>query len=562
MADGPEPRPRRDDGYQAAGRIESRASRRGRLGILAVALVVVAWAGATVGPRLGGAPPPGSGPPGSLGSGATGLLPSPPPIDDSGYLPGLEVRQAGRAQGRLPLVVGGLAWMELALARIDATVDLSMTQWLFALPFGETACVCLGAEPDGGRELLVRRYLANDNLGYANPYVDWLPPGFDLTLVDAAPSPDGRAAIVASVVPEADGLRLRVERLPLFTGDPNGNALGSIPLDLTGLGDPGRLTLRVMVAPDGSVVRVTLQRLADDLVGITGVERSWTIPMDPAIGFGPFAEEPPVPDDVTPATCRGGALATASDAVALCTSLGTDAQGRAALFVRIDHRGRYHDVDLGASFREGEILGWQVDGTRGQVYVWEAFAHRAFRVDVATRTSHEAVLGDGSGQNLPSIPPSPEASGFPPPDGTAGTLWQPTDSARNVTANLLAGSVDGRRLYAGGLVFPTGPGATGPGVDSSGIWVLDAATLRPLAHWPAIAAYQALGLSPDGGFLIGIGAPSSSELATYGNHGPQLVLHDPDDGSVIEIQRSLVLRLGGTPSLLPPAIPDPAAPPG
>lgn len=562
MTDGPERIDRRDEGYTVAGRIQSHSSRRGQVGLALVALAVVVWASATVGDRLGVG---GDGPGASSSQGTAGSSGQPAPslgeIPDSGYLPALEERQPGRNAGRLPIVLGGLSWLELAFSRVETALDLSQTQWHFALPYGDTACVCLSTQPTGGRELLLARYGQSDAVQYANPLRDWLPEGYDLTLVDAAVTPDGTGAIVASVVPDDGGrFRLRVERFPLDAGDLIGNDLQSIPIDLGPLGDPGRLTVRVLVAPDGSRARVTLQRLADDLAGITGVERSWSVPIDPATSLGEITEEPPVPDDIRPATCRGSALATASDVVSLCTSLGSDDQGRSDLFLRIDHAGRYRDVALGQIFASGEVIGWQVDGTRGLVYVWQAFAHRIQRVTVSTGSVKEAVLGDGQGHDLPTNQPPPVGHGFPPPDPVSTTLWQPTDSARDTTANLLAGSVDGQELYAGGLVYPTGPGATGS-LDSTGIWVLDTETLRPIAHWAAVAAYQELALSPDGGFLVGVGQPSSSELAQYGNHGPQLVLHDPGDGSVIAIHRSLVLRLGGMPYLLPAPPPDPAVSP-
>jgi len=549
MAEGPGRAGRPDDTYSVAGRIESRPSRRGRLTVVLLALVVVGWAGVTVGDRLAGRQPGRSAAP-SLVADASA---EPTPVANSGYLPSLEVGGRG-AVGRLPLMLGGLAWLDLSLPRIDSALDLDQDQWDFALPFGETACICLVAEPTGGAELVVRRFGPSGDVGYADPIANWLTPD-DLRLIDAAPTPDGRAAIVASVVTSNGTDRLRIERFALFADDPAGRTLESAPLDLEVLGDPARLTMRVMVAPDGSLVRVRLQQLGEDLVGITGVERSWVVPIEPAGGFGAFAEEPPVPDDVAPLACPGAALATPTTVVALCTTLGTDASGQSGLILRIDRRGRYQDVDLGPVPTTAEAIGWQVDGATGTAYVWEAFSHRLFRVSVATGAVAKAVLGNGLGQNRPTIEPSPTAPavrpGVPPP-----TLWQPTDSARNVRSNLLAGSTDGRWLYAGGLTREFGSPESGS-VDSTGIWVFDTETLKPVAHWLPIAAYQSLGLSPDGSYLVGIGNPSTYEINQYGDHGPQLVLHDPADGSVLEIQRSLVLRLGGMPYLLPAGPPPP-----
>jgi hypothetical protein len=98
-------------------------------------------------------------------------------------------------------------------------------------------------------------------------------------------------------------------------------------------------------------------------------------------------------------------------------------------------------------------------------------------------------------------------------------------------------------LYATGL--------TGPGGDSTGVWVFDAQSLALVAHWPSLAAYRSLGLTNDGRYLIAIGGEGAAELDTFGQHGSELAIHDVADGSAVVILRQLELQFGGTPALLP-----------
>jgi hypothetical protein len=77
-----------------------------------------------------------------------------------------------------------------------------------------------------------------------------------------------------------------------------------------------------------------------------------------------------------------------------------------------------------------------------------------------------------------------------------------------------------------------------------------------------VAAYDALGLIGDGRYLVAVGNPGGDELDLFGNHGRELAVIDTRDGSIVAIQRRLVLRLGGSPTVLPPGAPVLAAPPG
>jgi hypothetical protein len=90
--------------------------------------------------------------------------------------------------------------------------------------------------------------------------------------------------------------------------------------------------------------------------------------------------------------------------------------------------------------------------------------------------------------------------------------------------------------------------------------VFDTRSLEVLAQWPALAAYQSLGLTSDGRYLIGVGGPRAAEITTFGRHGSELVFHDLTDGAPVAILRQLEQRLGGSPALLPAGPPVGGAP--
>jgi hypothetical protein len=91
--------------------------------------------------------------------------------------------------------------------------------------------------------------------------------------------------------------------------------------------------------------------------------------------------------------------------------------------------------------------------------------------------------------------------------------------------------------------------------QSTGIWAFDADSLAIVGHWAPAADYIALGITADGGTLIGVGHPPGEEVDQFGNHGPLVVFHDARDGSVLSVIRGLTLRAGGDPFPLAPALP-------
>jgi hypothetical protein len=548
---------RPDDSYQIAARIHSPSSARTRLATAVVAIVVVAWLGAAVTGRLPG--PTATSVPSEV---AVASPPGPvfvpvPPADS--LPPDLEILQPTAPFGSIPVDMGGLVWLNLQTAKVGPRVDLAPDQWLFALPDGGAACVCLERETGTAPAALqLLRFAPPGRNVAASGLGDWLPRGQQILPVDAVLVAGGRDALIAALVEDGTRWDLRLQ-----LADMEGNAPvveGRLPnVDLSGLGDPSRVQLRLYAtldvgAPEGFRARIVLSTLGDDLAITPGSEVAWDVTVRPT-RIGAFE---PVPAGTLAGSsgpgCDTAAWAGPETFVELCFALVADANGNPVPSVRLEPvGGRPTDVALGGATLDNQVA-WLVDTFHRLVFCWQPLAHRMQRLDIETGKVVEQVLGSGDGslENLRAIsveaPPSP----FPPPIGRS--FWQPTRPAGGPLGTALVGSADGSLLYAAGFGFPTTPGSVGD-LDSTGIWVFDSHSLDLLAHWQPVAAYDSLALTPNGRYLLAMGNPGGKELDLFGNHGRELALIDPTDGSTIAILRRLVLQLGGSPELLPPPPP-------
>jgi len=535
---------RPEDGYRVAARIESRSGRRGHLLAILAAAVVVAWGAAVVGDRLRHASPTGSAPGHSAVAAATLR---PPAVDGrSGptFPPDIEIRQ-DVPLGRIPLVLGSLAWIDPIRGTVQRPQAADLRQFRFVMPDGGVACVCLEAGTGGaGPALRLDRYDRIGQLTSVRTVDDWLPNGLVTGLADAVLVPDGSAAVVASFVAVAGGWDLRVQRIP-FDGTV---ALveRAAPVDLAATAEPARLEVRAALAPDGARFRVSVLQEADDAAGVPNLEQDWEATWDGA-AWTAIRVLPPIDPGAQPATCQVRAWATATVFFEACLATKVQDDGSQELFARIDDgTGVVDDIGLGfVPFLDP--VGWVVDGTHGVVYGWTAMTHQLYRIQLPSGKLTLRVMGVGTlggHADLGDVPP--EAS--PPAGGGRGVGWQPTGTASEPQSSPLVGSTDGSLLYATGLAADTGA--------STGIWVFDAGSLALVAHWAAAAAYDDIALTPNGRYLVAMGGPDADELGRFGNHGPELVVHDPVDGSIVVVLRSLVAAYGGIPGLLPAGPPS------
>jgi len=532
---------RPDDGYEVAARIQARSSRRGRLLAVLAGGLVVALAGVAIGGRLNpGSDASGSTPPAAAGSGGPGATPGPT------LPPAVEIRQADQTIGEIPVVVRGLGWLDPLRGVIAPQLGPAMGGWPFVLPDGSVICACLDidvAAPAGA--LLVTSF---DQAGHASggrDIANWLPTDGRYGLADVVSDPDARSLIATTAIQAGTRWDLRVAVIPF---DPDATIVSrTVPdIDLSMVGDPPTLDLHSYLSPDGRRLRITIERVGDDLNPVAGASRSWLVPLSGS-ALGPPTEIADPWADTSSQVCPQRAWATATAFVQICRSTQADESGARATFLRVDAgNGKTKEIGL-TSLPSDDPEGWLVDGTDGIVYGWSATTHHLYRIDIGALTVRDRVLGQGVGEPLDPAHDPIEAS--PPPTEARSVRWQPLMSASQPTPSPLLGSPDGRLLYAAGFAWQAG--VDSPGIASTGIWVFDAASMAVVGHWGAAANYQSLGLTPDARFVMGVGGPGTEENAAFGNHGSELALHDRTDGSVVEILRQLDLRLGGVPLLLP-----------
>jgi len=534
---------RPDDGYRVAARIESRSGRRSWLTALFAGGLVVVLAGLAIADRLN----PDSRAPGSPPAGeASASRPGAPGATVGTLPPVVEILQPDQSIGEVPVVVRGLSWLEPIRGLLDPPFPQARAEWPFVLPDGSVVCACLDLAdqaPDGSLRVLA--FDRGANVKGARSIPDWLPAGGTSYLGDVVLNPFGTSIVATTAIQAGATWDLRVAVIPI---DPDAPVMErtTTGLDLSMVGEPPRLDLHSYVSPDGRRLRISIERVGDDLNPVAGAARSWLVPLS-AAAVGPPAEIADPWADTSSQVCTQRAWARTTLFVQICRSTQADESGARATFLRLDG-GRGHGTEIGlSSLPSDDPEGWLVDGTNGIVYGWSATTHHLYRVDLATGVVRDRILGQGVGEPLDPAHDPIEAS--PPPEGSERVLWQPLVSAGQPTMSPLVGSPDGRLLYAAGLAWQ--PGVVSPGMGTTGIWVFDAASMAVVGHWGAAANYQALGLTPGGRFVMGVGGPGNDEFSAFGNHGSELALHDRTDGSVVEILRQLDLRLGGVPYLLP-----------
>jgi hypothetical protein len=533
---------RPDDSYEVAARLDARRSRRGRLLAALAALALVTWASVTVSARLGAGSSAGSSAgsesPGTrVGAGATRapLARNGPPGPT--YPPDVAILR-DVPLGKIPFVLDGLAWLDPGLGELY-NPGLPLSQWRFALGDGGAACVCIdGPRAESGAQLHLYRFGPSGSLSGSTAIGDWLPIDQPQGLVDAAITPDASTAIVAAVVRSGSGWDLRLQSIPF--ADSSGLAEVRIDgLDVDAIGDPANLVVRVYLAPDGSRVRVALFEIGDDLARIPGTELDWTV--DRSDGRWGRFEGVDIQEAESPAAdCSQQGWASATTFVEFCRSSETDAQGNQQVFVRIERGSELVEVPLGSLFFEDDTS-WLLDGTNAVAYGWSSMSHHLYRLDLASDTLTDRLVAGAE----PTL--VPEAS--PGDPGATSIEWQPLGRASEYPATRLVGSSDGRLLYAVGSA--DSPSAVSGSGGPSSIWVIDSRSLALVGSWPALASYQSIALSANGRYVLALGNPGPAESRVFGNHGPELVIHDPSDGSAVAIMRSLVLRFGDTPGLLP-----------
>jgi len=180
------------------------------------------------------------------------------------------------------------------------------------------------------------------------------------------------------------------------------------------------------------------------------------------------------------------------------------------------------DSDLGQPVNEALFGGGGVmDQARGDYYVWNPLSRELTRVNLVT--------GQVTG---PVTAPAPTASTGGLLDGVAafgrwlGNRLVPVAAAKVMLQPGLALAPDGSRLYALGVTAADEQGG------STGVFVWDTASMRPIDHWAPTADLVSLGVSPDGRFVYAAGAPGRGPNESRPGAASSLTVFEAANGKV------------------------------
>jgi hypothetical protein len=315
----------------------------------------------------------------------------------------------------------------------------------------------------------------------------------------------GGLVYVGHVVRHADTWSIAIDVFGVPGGTPLGTLeVGTIPATGGLIGTPGNgagqsldpelVAPQLRIAPDG---RHLVAR--SDLVENQGppVSRYWSI----SLGADAHMSDPrPWPSGTTAGSvddCLGDdGFASDSMYYLLCgPGLGTSVR-------RVDLAGALLGDTPIPSAVQTYPLATAVDQRAGALCLWSGVTRSIARIDLATG----ALTG-------PITAPVASASG---PLGALGALaggisdWLAPNAAAKVFLQPgIVVSADGSRIYALGLAH----GEPGP-LQSTGIYVFEAPTLRQVDHWSPTADFVSLAVSPDGTLLYAAGTSGDLSVPT------------------------------------------------
>jgi hypothetical protein len=522
-----------DQGYRVDVRIE-RPGGRGPQLVAAIGAIVLLGAITSAVLRLVHEPETAIGPTPSLP--ASG----PPVVAIPTALPAIVVqRRPTDPIAPFPVISAGLRWLDPAQGRLGASSSPDTGGgWVFAGSDGGAWCVCADVVPAGsgtGQRTTIIRY------GPAGADISSWVLGVTISRVhaedainrDVARSPDGSEFYVATTVRVATGWDVKLDIVRL-TGT---RAIQRL-LDLGQMdGSPSGTDIFppvVRVSRDGRLVRVAVRFLDRGRVGFgsPAQEDVWIVGADRADGGvagagGPGSTGPtailrrPIVDP----GCPTEAWASSTTYVRLCAEAVGDSLRAIAHLDRLD--GTQTDIQVGdAVGRDG--LDWLVDGRTGMVYRWSRFSNLIASLDVASRDIRQRL---SVGPNLAGVLPDADR----PPPNAGPALWQPLASAADPPAATIVGSTDGSLLFAiGAETASSAAGPPTPLLKSTGIWVFDAATFGLVAHWPAAAMYDGVGVSADGRYVLAVGAGGMTAGGLPAEWERSVAIHDAGDGALVE----------------------------
>lgn len=485
----------------------------------------------------------------------TASLPTLPPLGTgldtriATQLPALRIPGPAAKVASFPVLSGGLRWLDPQTGTISGPPLSEGRGWIFPGSDGGAVCVCYDSpwSPTGlvERTTIVRYGPTGSEVSRTTvDQIESVVRTGDAIVRDVTRSADGADLYVASARRDEAGWAIRLDGISL-RGTPV--EVGSIDLGRVDRAVSGTLlaTPVVRVSPDGGRVRVTIRSADRSPDGAAPVwqERLWDVPVRAPLvapeSLGTAVAIGPRPG-LDPDRCDSEAWVSATTYVVLCRDTIGESLVPMAHLEPID--GPTKSIQVGDPIGRDD-LDWLVDASAGRVYRWSRFSHVVAELDARTGNVTVRSIEPGLTGQVDSA--RPEAR-----HGRA--TWAQLTSAADVPKNRLAGSIDGTLLYAVGVTPGTGAGVSGPLLASTGIWAFDTETLGLVAHWPAAAMYDQVATSPDGRSVLAVGLEGMTPDGTLADWDSSLVIHDAQDGHVVEQMGHLVGDEGFFVDLLAP----------
>jgi hypothetical protein len=140
-------------------------------------------------------------------------------------------------------------------------------------------------------------------------------------------------------------------------------------------------------------------------------------------------------------------------------------------------------------------------------------------------TKVDLVTGDASTGQAPK----PTAFSQPDPLAALGRWLAPVAQAKVILQSGIAISADGSHIFTLGIDgSPTSPEMAG----SAGVFVFDATSLAPIAHWAATADFVSIAVSRDGRSVYAAGGPYVGADGRDTGQPSSITVFDAADGTV------------------------------
>jgi len=523
-------------------------NRPGRIGVLIVAVAAVVLVGiGLLGPRLNARP--------SFDA-AFFATPTPLPTPEPTYprpaatpittpLPVLTKAEDVELEGSLALSGDAFRYLDLATGTTRRIHDIQL--WgdaVFATGVDRYVCICFVDDYDvsAGRVrtvdlvTIVGDDVTKTTLDRLRPSAGSSPDQPD-PLLDVAVDHDHRLGLLAVATRTKADWRVGVRPLDIPGASlEKQTVLGRIALPAPPAGasptpvasdQPSEENVyldgpHIRMAPDGrtAVVWALGQRYSEDGESTT-TQGAWRIRLGPDGSVDDVAEAP----DLTPwpQYCGGIGFSAEDRLAALCADPNT-ASPQPAWFLRtFDADGRKtNEIRLPESgdFGYSEPL---FDQANHRMYLWDPIALRIVRID----------LDDGSVQSTTFDSASSSAAGVTSDDAALPPEWHDGDSAvQQALYESVAGSADGRHLYAVGMRPNQTSGFETYGVGALGVFVIDPATLALEERWAPAANDVWVATLPDGRVVTG-GNPGLNIDGEQVQWEGSLTIRDAADGRIL-----------------------------